>query len=256
MDGNDATAPVILLVEDDLDTRLTLEFMLTDAGYAVHVAATLPQAYDALDHLPIAAIVTDSMAEQSSQVFERMRPLQEQAFPLPVGLITAHRFHQEQPLDLTPFTFVLYKPFDMNELLANVASMLSQALDPAIDAEALTILQFFHAMNTLQFAKAMSYCAPSVRYYSPVDPSTPIVGTAEYIRHMEERLLLYPHLAFSNILIYAAPYGRVARYTLTWEDPTKGTSQATGAITVHFADGLIAQLGNRLSIFQPGLSAT
>ena len=246
MEGASQTAPLILIVEDDADTLLTLEFMLTDAGYAVHSAASLPQAYEALDRLPIAAVITDSMALQTLDAIKQIQPLCDYAAPLPVGLITAYRLPEKQEVERFSFAFVLPKPFEIDVLLMHVAAMLASALDPATDVEARCIVQLFESMNQRDYQKALACCTPAIRYYSPTNPGQAIVGSTAYRAFMEQRLAAMAGITFGNVLVYSAPYGRAARYTAAWEDPLKGQLQASGAITARFQDDRITQLGNRL----------
>lgn len=114
--------PTLLVVDDDLDCRDTLQDVLQDAGYAVMVAADGLEALDALRHAdaPPALIVLDlTMPRMSGWEFCEARRRDALLATIPVLLAsgeddlgaTAHRLGASAWLP---------KPYDTDRLLAVV----------------------------------------------------------------------------------------------------------------------------------------
>lgn len=121
----------ILVVEDDPDLAKMLARILGHEGYAV---ATCSDGAAALRHLeaePVDLLITDLMMpgmEGEELLFE----LRRRDHPMPVILISASAV-RAQVADRLKVEASLSKPFDTEELVQLVASLLDPPEDPSAD---------------------------------------------------------------------------------------------------------------------------
>ena len=122
-----AAAPWILVIEDDVDIRESLEELLSEAGYRVRVAADGLQALAVLGAgATPTLILLDLMMPNMDGVGFRSRQLEDPRLrDVPVILLTADS--RPTPLDYLPS---LRKPFDWEDLLGVVATVLGSQETP------------------------------------------------------------------------------------------------------------------------------
>src|SRR5579863_2526327 len=101
--------PRLLLVEDDIDVRSTMEQMLGDAGYEVETAETVIVANELLSQGKFDLVVTDGRLPDGHGL--RIAMLAREA-GIPTLIVTAYPFGV--PLEWP----VLQKPFRAGELIA------------------------------------------------------------------------------------------------------------------------------------------
>ena len=113
------SAPVVLLVEDDVDVRELLHFILTGEGYKTVTAANGALALEELQRQRPHVIVLDLMMPVMDGWTFRQRQLEEPAVAdVPVICITA--FHEPNRAAAALNAPCLQKPVDVEELLALV----------------------------------------------------------------------------------------------------------------------------------------
>src|SRR5262245_34594942 len=123
----DSFPPRLLLIEGDEELLLVLAEMLAEEGYLVKAVPTLAealtavqtQAFDLLLHT-----VVGWAAEEPLAAVERLR---DQAQPTPVALMTRWNLGKEEASE-REFVCLISKPFDLDDLLAQVAACLARPL--------------------------------------------------------------------------------------------------------------------------------
>jgi two-component system response regulator BasR len=120
----------LLIVEKDRAVQDLLTDLLLGEGYAVDCAASLEDALALLCTQRFHFILTDLVAGQEKQPLSAIQTIQRYAPSTPVGIVTGWRLPPEQvtPLGLA---FQLEKPFELDELLARIASSLDGSLSHA-----------------------------------------------------------------------------------------------------------------------------
>ena len=129
--------PRILLVDDERDIAEALSFALTSEGYEVDIAGDGEEGYRLALNDPPDLLVLDVMLpgingyEISRQLKDWMRAAPN-GRSFPILLITARQIHTPQREEFLSVWSradgVLYKPFDLSELLKRVEALLSTAV--------------------------------------------------------------------------------------------------------------------------------
>lgn len=128
--------PKILIVDDEPDLLSTLEFRLQQEGYDVETADNGNDALDRARGRRHDLIVLDVMlpGENGYRVSHTLREEEEQAGRprTPILLLTARDLsgdpeREKMFMDFSQADFVMYKPFDMADLLAKIQSLLASS---------------------------------------------------------------------------------------------------------------------------------
>jgi two-component system nitrogen regulation response regulator GlnG len=121
--------PTILLVEDDPSIAALLRDVLTDAGYRVLVAATPTVGCTILAAFRVGLVLTDGFHDGGDDPWAPLAPLVARAVGSPVILCSAHSPTVYADYADHGFAALLPKPFDLDGLLALVASVLPDGDD-------------------------------------------------------------------------------------------------------------------------------
>jgi chemosensory pili system protein ChpA (sensor histidine kinase/response regulator) len=129
MNDNASSSPVILVVDDSLSMRRTLEFQLTRAGYRVITARDGLEALEVLaKSRPNAVLLDIEMPHMDG--YELLARLRSQAEfkHLPVAMLTSRAadIHREHALNLGANAY-LVKPYPHDQLLSTVAGLVQQS---------------------------------------------------------------------------------------------------------------------------------
>jgi len=126
--------PKILVVDDEPDLLTTLQFRLQQEGYAVETADNGLAALDRARSQRPDLIVLDVMlpGENGYRVSHTLREEEEQAgrARTPILLLTARDLSSDPErekmfMDFSQADLMMYKPFDMGDLLEKIQGLLS-----------------------------------------------------------------------------------------------------------------------------------
>lgn len=124
-----SSSPIILVVDDSLSMRRTLEFQLTRAGYRVTTARDGLEALEVLAKSRPDAILLDIEMPRMDgyELLARLRSKAEYK-QLPVAMLTsrAANIHRQHALDLGANAY-LVKPYPHDQLLSAVAELVKQS---------------------------------------------------------------------------------------------------------------------------------
>lgn len=127
--------PVVLLVEDDADLRVTTRLVLAHHGFEIVTAADGVAALAVLDEQPVDVAVVDVIMPRMDGItlLRRLRESPEHC-DLPVVLLTARDLPSDQVAGLDAGADdYLPKPFDSDVLAARLRALLRRSVSPAID---------------------------------------------------------------------------------------------------------------------------
>lgn len=113
----------LLIVEDSAEIRETLEHVLAEEGYDVSMAPDLPHAFIALNGQTFDLVLTDLFTFDPIDPLQSVSALRARVAPNAIGVISGWSVDAEYA-KRQGFAFMLTKPFDLDELLACVASCL------------------------------------------------------------------------------------------------------------------------------------
>lgn len=237
----------ILVVEDDAGIREALAMLLDLEGYEATLAASQEAALGLIQKHTYHLILSDLFASQPSEALDSARALRERAHPTPVGLLTGWPVDPAEVARLG-FAFLLRKPFDLDDLLSQVAAAIHAPLTPEQQVQAETVRAYFETLSARDWDAFVALCTDDVVYALP--GSSPFAGVIEgraSLRDYTARTFAqFPETRFEDVHIYAMPSGLAARYRSTWSLPDGGRASMTGAVIFQLAGTQIRRIGVRL----------
>ncbi len=122
----------ILLVDDDLTSRLTLQTVLEAGGYRVDAAASAAEAVAKLDEQEFELVLSDLRMESPEAGLKVLAHARMMDYKPATALITT--YHNSRARSGTPGT-VLIEPEDLPGLLSRVADLVSERATRRVERE-------------------------------------------------------------------------------------------------------------------------
>lgn len=114
----------VLLVDDDLTSRLTLKAVLEAGGYFVDSAASAAEAVGKLDDSQYELVLSDLQMESPQAGLKVLAHARQMAYKPATAILTT--YHNEQRKKRQDNRPVLIEPEDLPSLLSKVADLISQ----------------------------------------------------------------------------------------------------------------------------------
>jgi ketosteroid isomerase-like protein len=237
----------LLLVEHDTAVRDLLQVFLTREGYAVALASTPPEALGLLEEQTFHLILTDLFKTIEQDPFHAVELLRDRAHPIPVGLITGWKVEEEE-VKQRGFACLMYKPFDLDDLLTKVAACLNSPFSPERTRQAQVVQAYFAALTARDWDALLACCREDVLYYLPGDSSFAgtIRGKAAFRAYTEETFRHFPQARFEEVLVYSRPRGLAARYQSRWPTSEGREERVADTVLFEFVGEQIVQIGIQL----------
>lgn len=247
--GADAQVYPLLIVEDDVDLLETVATALRDYGYEVAGAASLADALAQVEQHTFRLVLCDLFATSARDPLRSVEDLRERAQPTPVGVMTSWRITAEAAA-ARGFTFLLPKPFELDDLFARVAEAVQPAVSVEHEREEALARGYFDALTTRNWPALAALCTDDVEF-GPLGAGTllpALHGRAALAEYLAAALSSFPGARFDELAAYTTPRGLSVRYTATWP-ATDGSSQRrqSGAVVFGFEGGRIARIAVRIN---------
>ncbi len=131
---NDLQLARVLLVDDDVASRLTLQTVLRAGGYRVDAAASAAEAYGKLDEQEYELVLSDLQMESPEAGLRVIQHARMMDYKPATAIVTTY-----QNAKTTEGKFkMLIKPEDVPTLLSQVANLISLRATKRIERELLT----------------------------------------------------------------------------------------------------------------------
>ncbi|HUY78826.1 MAG TPA: nuclear transport factor 2 family protein [Ktedonobacterales bacterium] len=243
-----ATAPSLLVVEDDAALLEVLGSLFDDEGYTVALAASLEAAREHLETRTFDFILTDLLTYDRSALLSVALAIRAAAAPTPVAVLTGWPLDAET-VTSAGFSALLRKPFDIDHLLASVAAGMQLAFTPEQEQQRETVVQYFAALNAQDWDALISLCTEAVVYVLPGETpfSGTITGKTAFRAYAEATFQHFEQATFDDLRIFALPLHLSSRYVGHWQRPDGRELRLTGAVRFAFEGARIRQLGVQLS---------
>jgi CheY-like chemotaxis protein/ketosteroid isomerase-like protein len=237
----------ILVVEDDADIADSLSMALTSEEYEVSLASGPSQAVQLIEENTYDLILSDLFGSQPGRVLDSIEVMRERAHPTPVGILTGWTIDPEEA-EQVGFSFVMRKPFDLDDLISRVAAAIHIPLSVEQQAQAETVHAYFARLSARDWDGFAALCTEDIVYVLP--GSSPFAGTIEgraaFREYTGQTFAQFPDTLFQDIRIYSTPHGLATRYKGNWRQPDGAPASMTGALIFQFRGRLIARIGVRL----------
>ncbi|MEL6931376.1 MAG: response regulator [Cyanobacteria bacterium J06600_6] len=117
----------ILIVEDNDDIQLLFQMILESEGYEVNIASNGAEALESLETVCPQLILMDIMMPGISGIEVARNIKQQQDYEsLPILLISAVDRLQDRQFNYSKASDILYKPFDLDDLVFKVDRLLKK----------------------------------------------------------------------------------------------------------------------------------
>jgi CheY-like chemotaxis protein len=123
----------VLLVDDDVASRLTLQTVLQAGGYRVDSAASAAEAYGKLDEQEYELVLSDLQMESPEAGLRVIQHARNMDYKPATAIVTTYQ--NARPTDRK--VKVLIKPEDVPTLLSQVANLISSRATKRIERELL-----------------------------------------------------------------------------------------------------------------------
>lgn len=237
--------PRILIAEQDQSVAEFLFAFLKDEGYALSLASSPQIALERMDEQTFHLVITDLFVENPRHPFHQVRRLLQHALPTPVGLMTGWPIPPEATRS-QGFAFLLPKPFDLDQMLAEIAACLERKLTPEQERQLKMLERFMellpggnlNALEQLLTEDVTYYPSQRVRLFS----AKRIRGRAALLAYSKEISTRYENVIFDEFLFYPRPKGVALRFRSDWPLPNGTRRSLTGTLVVHFRGEQIHQI--------------
>lgn len=246
-----ASPPRLLVVDDDCDLRAFLQDLLTEEGYHVDVGATLDEALALIDAHVYHLILTDLLTHSLSDPLRSAATVQQYAYPTPVMALTGWNVSAAEVAH-AGLIRLISKPFDLDDLLATVASCLETPLSAEQARQAEVVCHYCEAFNAHDFDTCLAVCAEGVSFYPSTppfaEPAGPVVGRASMRAQLQRLLQRAPDVRIDDYLIHPRSIGLALRCVKSWVSPATPDGRATmlASMIFQFDGERISQISLRM----------
>jgi DNA-binding response OmpR family regulator len=224
------------------------DILLAEEGYSVVAVVSLLAALDELHKQVFDLILADVVGWRSEEPLGAVDALRAQAAPTPVALVTGWKLDDET-IKARGFAGLISKPFDLNDLLAQVAECIERPLTPEQERQAEVARRYCAGIDAHDWAACVALCREEVRYYpsanSLFDRKQEVIGRAALLEQFAHNQTAAPDFHYESCYFYGRPEGIAARYLATIAAP-EGRRRFAGSFLFQFAGEQIAQIDYRL----------
>ena len=238
----------VLVVDDEEGIREALRFLLEDAGYDVSAVSSLDAALELIDREPVHLILTEMFFGRRKDAQKVLQTLLRQAAPTPVGLVTAWNVTLTEAQQ-AEFAFIIAKPFDIDQLLTQIAASIRTPLTDEQQRQAQVARAYFAALTAQDWDALIELCTDNVIYFlpGPAALAGTQVGKQTFRAYTEETFAQFLDARFEDVQVYASPSGLATRYRGTWRMPDGSQPVMMGAVHFQFEGDRIKQIGVSLN---------
>src|SRR5579871_75306 len=235
----------LLVVEPNSGIQELLRVLFIEEGYHVCFVDSMQQAMPLVDEEVFQLILADVFVGRSKHSFTEAHILRRRALPTPTALMTTQNLPFADARR-EGFAFLIYKPFDLEALLAEIALALQRPLTLEQQRQELLVERYFAALNERDWDALADLCTEGVVYYPPGHDLPPsarkITGKDAFSGHLEDSV---QQIAFrvEEEVVYPRRKGLAARYMMHAIGAQSVTEHHSGAILFHFAGERICQIG-------------
>lgn len=245
-----SVAPRLLLVEDDPDLKQSLAAFLTEEGYGVVCASSLPQALALTQEQVFNGIFTTLFPRSEQDPLQSIEPLRVQTLPTPVAVLSGS-FLTAVEAEQRGYAAVLELPFRMEDVLQALARRITPPFSPARAHQAHLIQEYLAALSQEEWERVRQVCLPTVQYLhlTPgwLSPATPLEGIGRLLAYAQVARHLLPGYRLEHSVVFEQRGELVTRYGCSWQGRDGERLSMVGSVVFRLVGERIAQIGVTLN---------
>jgi DNA-binding NarL/FixJ family response regulator len=240
----------ILIIENHRDTREALTELFREEQFAVVADATLERGLRRLERETPHLVLVDCGRQRdfAHGTSAAIRNFALRAHPAPIGLLATWPL-TTQLIDSAGASFSFQKPFNLEVLVATVASVLSSEFPRGAHTEADLAHQYFEALSAKDWDRLGGLCADDVEYHLPAPNQygQSVRGREAFLAFSRQVFSAFPDARFNNVRVAQLPLGWAARYDGEWTSPDGQRQHLPGGVVFRTSHGRLSCIGVRLN---------
>jgi CheY-like chemotaxis protein/ketosteroid isomerase-like protein len=252
MDGTPASPapPPVLVATADSALQEVLADLLAEEGYAPYVASSLTDALALTDKRAYAMILAEVFTGSSPHAWDEARMLLRGAHPAPVALLITYS-RVPEAIARAGFAFIQTMPFEIDELVARVASATARPLTPRQQRWAAIVHRYCAALAGADWNTLLELCTEDVVCYpsegAHLTSRTKLHGRNAVQAHFAALVAGCSSVSYADLCFYPRSRGLTTRCTATWIGVDGHAYQAAMTLRLRFVGERISQIGVRVN---------
>ena len=228
----------VLVVEAARGLREVVGAALSNAGYAIALAASPNEALTLLEASTFDLILTDLFAQPHQEQLGSVARLRVFAQPTPVGILTGWQVPKEAAAQ-QGFAWVIQKPFAIEELLNTIQESLRSPFSPEQSQQVELIKRYLGVLAAGEWDALRALCSPMLCYYPPragaFAPLRVIRGLEAYLEYAELARNLYVEYRLDHCVVFLQQQRFVTHFTSSWRSASGERVSMAGTMLCRFA---------------------
>ncbi len=241
----------VLVATTDSALQEVLADLLAEESYVPCAASSIAEALALTEERAFSMILAEVFSGTAPHAWDEAQTLLRRAYPAPVGLLVTHS-HVPDAAMQAGFAFVQHMPFEIDELLARVASATARPLTPQQQRWRSVVERYCAAFAAADWDTLLDLLSDDVIYYppsgSPVTSQRRLEGKAAVRSFYEAAAAVFRRTSCSDLSIYPRSRGLTARLTGTWLGEDDQLCQAAITLRLRFDGDRIRQVGVRVNL--------
>lgn len=240
----------VLVAAADSALQEVLADLLAEEGYAPHVASSLTDALALIDKRAYSIILAEVFTGASPHAWDDAQTLLQCAHPAPVALLVTYA-RLPEAITRAGFAFIQTMPFEIDELVARVASATERPLTPRQQRWAASARQLCAAVAAADWDALINLCTEDVVCYpsegAHLTPRPKLDGRNAVRAHFAALVAGCSSVSYADLCFYPRSGGLTARCTATWTGLDGQRYQAALTARLRFDGERISQIGLQMN---------
>jgi CheY-like chemotaxis protein len=238
--------PRLLVVENDPGLSDLLTALLTEEGYGLVCASSLPQALALTETQVFHGIFTTLFPQDQKDPLRSVEPLRVLTTPTPIVVLSRY-FVEEAEARRRGYASVLEFPFRIEDVLQVLATRINRPFSPAQAQHAQLITEFLAALGQGEWEMVRRLCLPTVQYVplttSRLTPIPLLEGIDASLAYAQAARAQLPGFRLDHCVVFEQRGQLVTRFGCSWQGRDGQQLSLVGSVVFRFAGERIAHIG-------------
>lgn len=245
MSSSPAT-PRLLVVENDPGLCDLLTALLTEEGYGLVCASSLPQALTLTQEQVFNGIFTTLFPQDPHDPLRSVEPLRVLTTPTPIVVLSRY-FVEEAAARRRGYASVLELPFRIEDVLQVLATRINRPFSPAQAQQARLIMEFLDALGQGEWERVRRLCLPTVQVVSLtpslLTPAPLLEGIDASLAYAQAARAPLPGFRIEHRVVFEQRGQLITHFGCSWQGQGGQRLALAGSVLCQCAGGRIALMG-------------